>query len=214
MLRAAVFLAALLVAQPTVAQRYQCVGRASAENGAQAHAILYVDGKGEREDGIIAWTPPTSAKTGLPFTIDLLYGIGSLETGTFFNPASLAVNLSVSLDPPPARSLKAAAATPTSGSRIIRPWRAFDDAVAAGARRPMDGIITFSAGDGSDGIFYAIEDKDPTLTVDILGDAGAVIARQVFDLSATGQRDALAGQAFQAAGKLAGDPPRACQIAR
>lgn len=213
MLRAAAPIAALLIATPALAANYQCVGKASADNGAQAHAILYIDDKGERADGIIAWTPPATTKSGAPFTIDLLYGIGSLQTGTFFNATSLAVNLTVTLDPPPARTVKVSIATPTSGSRITRPWHAFDDAVAAGSKRPMEGIITFSAGDGSDGVFYAIEDKDPTLTVDILGD-GAVIGRQVFDLAATVQRDALAKQAFEAAGKLTADPVKGCQIAR
>lgn len=213
MFGAAFLTAALFSANPAPADNYQCVGKASAGNGAQTHAILYVDDKGERLDGMIAWTPPTTVRTGVPFTIDLLYGIGSLETGTFFHPASLAVNLNVSLDPPPARTLKAAIATPTSGSRITRPWHAFDEAVAAGSKRAMEGIITFSAGDGSDGVFYAIEDKDPTLTVDVIGD-GAVIGRQVFDLAATTQRDALAKQAFEAAGKLAVEPAKACQIAR
>ncbi len=202
-----------LLASPAYAARYQCVGKASADNGAQAHVILFVNDKAQREDGMVAWTPP-SAKQGLPFTIDLLYGMGSLETGTFFNPAGISVNITAPLSPPPAQTLKVAIVTPTSGTRITRPWQVYDQAVAAGRPGALDGIISFSAGDGSDGIFYAIEDKDPTLTVDILGDGGAVIGKQVFDLTATTQRDALAKQAFEASGKMAADPVGACSLAR
>ena len=86
--------------------------------------------------------------------------------------------------------------------------------MAAGDKAPIEGIISFNAGDGSDGVFYAIEDKDPTLTVEIIGDAGAAIGRQVFDLAATAQRDALAKDAFAAGGRLAADPPKSCQPAR
>lgn len=203
----------LLAATPALAERYQCVGKATAANGAQAHVILFVNETGEREDGMVAWTPP-STKTGLPFTIDLLYGMGSLETGTFFNPSGVSVNLTVSLDPPPARTLRVAIATPTSGSRITRPWQRYDQAVAAGDKAPIEGIISFNAGDGSDGVFYAIEDKDPTLTVDVIGDGGAVIGRQVFDLAAITQRDQLAKQAFDQSRGLAADPRKSCRLVR
>jgi hypothetical protein len=209
-----VFLGLLATATPAFAQRYQCVGKATAANGAQSHVILFVNEKGEREDGMVAWTPPAASKTGIPFTVDLLYGMGSLETGTFFNPAGLSVNLTVPLDPAPARTLKVAVATPTSGSRITRPWQKYDQAVAAGDKLPIEGIISFNAGDGSDGVFYAIEDKDPTLTVDVIGDAGAVIGKQVFDLAAIAQRDQLAKQAFDHSRALAADPRKSCQLAR
>lgn len=206
-------IALALLASPAYAARYQCVGKAVAENGAQAHVILFVNERSEREDGMVAWTPPSS-KQGLPFSIDLLYGMGSLENGTFFNPSGLSVNLTVPLGPPPAQTLKVAVVTPTSGSRITRPWQVYDQAVAAGRTGALDGIISFSAGDGSDGIFYAIEDKDPTLTVDVIGDGGSAIGKQVFDLTALAQRDELARQAFEAAGKLAAEPGKACTPAR
>lgn len=209
-MRAAALAAILaLVATPALAANWQCVGQAEAESGAQVHALLVVNDAGERLDGLIAWNPPVKISDGLPFTTDLIYGLGNLETGTFFGMGQIRINVTTTLSPPPALSMRAAISTPTSNTRIARPWPAYDEAVESGQDGPISGVLSFSMGDGSDAIFYAVEDGDEELTVDLVG-GPAIIARRFYDLTATVERDSLAEEAFGAASALADQPTAGC----
>lgn len=204
----------VFVATPAFAANHQCVGRAEGANGAQAHVVLVVDDAGERLDGLVAWSPPVKAGDGLPFAVDLLYGMGSLERGTFFDMSQIRITLAAPMDPPLSPSLRAAVSTSTSNSRIARPWPAYEEAVAAGRRSPMEGVLAFSMGDGSDAVFYGVEDKDPELWVEIAGADGKVHGRRTFDLTATAERDRLAAEAFRLAGEKATAPAEKCEAMR
>lgn len=205
-----VVLALLLcaAASPAAAAVRQCTGEAKAANGAEAHAVLFIEDSGERVDGIIAWSPPVSSRSGLPFSLDLIYGLGDLKTGTFFDVASLSVTAEAPLSASVSKTMAVSMNTPTADTTIKRPWGAYAQALSAGAPS-IKGTVTFSMGDGSDGLFYAINDKDPAITVKLVGDGNAIAGQGVFDLKDLAARDALVKQAFDAAGKLTANP-RSC----